>query len=84
MDKKVSVYVLVPQKCKKINFLVPETMTIDVMRLLILKLLSKSGYDDFVQESSVFISCCDGSLVQGDDRLCDAGISDGYEFVLWG
>ncbi len=84
MDKKISVYVLVPQKCEKINFLVPETMTIDVMKKLIFKLLCKSGYGDFVQENSTLMSCQGVSLMQGIDRLCDIGISDGYEFVLWG
>jgi len=84
MERKVSLYILLPEYNKRINYLVPQSMSIRTMVKLICKTLKKTGVpvDDHMNYS--LISMATGMSLEMNKSVYAAGINDGYELLLIG
>lgn len=81
MVRKISVYVIIPEVFDKLNFLVPENMTISSATKLICNMLVESGHLE-LDKSYRFIRKTTGMLISNDKTLKSAGITDGTELII--
>lgn len=84
MERKVSLYVLLPEYNKRINFLVPQSMSIRTMLKLACRALLKTGVPIKKDVSYSLVSMANGKLISFDKSIYDAGITDGCELLLIG
>lgn len=82
MDRKISLYIVIPSLAKSINFLVPESMTVGTAKKLILRNLEKKGTLDYKNENVKLIFCSTGYALDDSRRIIDVGISDGSKLIL--
>lgn len=81
MVQKISVYIIVPKVFEKINFLVPENMTISSATKLICNMLIESGHLE-LYKSYRFIRKTTGMMLSNGKTLKSAGITDGTELII--
>lgn len=83
MDRKISLYVIVPEASQETNYLAPEGMKVEVFKKLIGKNLLKNRI--IKSESSTYdlILCSTGYALEEARTLYDYGISDGEKLILW-
>lgn len=80
MDRKISLYVIEPYPYRKHNFLVPESMRMDIAMDLILDMLSLPHGDDWVKQ---FLAL-GGQALLPDRTLHECGLYDGSQLVWLG
>ncbi len=83
MDRKISLYIVLPNLAKSINYLVPESMTVGTAKKLIIRNLMKNGTIDCNSQNTKFIFCSTGYLLDDCKTLKDIGISDGSKLILY-
>ena len=81
MVRKISVYVIIPKVFDKINFLVPENMTISSATKLVCIMLSENGHLE-PDKTYRFIRKTTGMMISSDKTLKSAGITDGTELLI--
>lgn len=84
MERKVSLYILLPEYNKRINFLVPQSMSIRTMLKLVCRTLLKTGVPIKSDVTYSFVSMANGKLISFDKSIYDSGITDGCELLLIG
>ena len=81
MVRKISDYIIVPKVFDKINFLVPENMTIPSATRLISNMLIENGHLES-EKSYRLLRKTTGMLISNDKTLKSAGITDGTELIV--
>ena len=84
MERKISLYILLPEYYKRFNYLVPQTMPGGTLLRLVCKSLKKSGLPVADDSEYRLICTSSGMLLPEDKSMYDAGITDGSELVLLG
>lgn len=81
MVRKISVYIIIPEVFDKVNFLVPENMTISSATDLIRSMLIEEG---LLKDSKTYrlIRKTTGMLIGRDQTLRSAGVTDGTELII--
>lgn len=82
MDRKISLYIVIPDLAKSINYLVPESMSVGTAKKLILRSLRKKGLLERESEKVQLVFCSTGYALDDSKRLIDVGISDGSKLIL--
>lgn len=84
MERKISLYILLPEQNKRINYLVPQSMLIGTMIKLVCKTLYKT--DVLINHDSTYdlISVENGMFMPLNKSIHDSGITDGCELILIG
>ena len=84
MEKKISLYILLPEYHKRFNYLVPQTMLTETVIKLVCKSLKKLGFS--VKEPSLcrLISTSNGMVLPASKSMYEAGVTDGNELILLG
>jgi len=84
MERKVSLYILLPEHNKRINYLVPQSMVMSTMVKLVCKTLHKTGVPIKDNVTYGLVSMANGMLMTLDKSIYDSGITDGCELLLIG
>ena len=84
MERKVSLYILLPEHNKRINYLVPQSMVMSTMVKLVCKTLHKTGIPIKDNVTYGLVSMANGMLMTLDKSIYDSGITDGCELLLIG
>ena len=84
MENKISLYILLPEYNKRINYLVPQSMSIRTMMKLVCKTLHKTGVHINIDAGYKVVSMAAGVSLPMDKSIYDSGITDGCELLLIG
>ena len=84
MERKVSLYILLPEHNKRINYLVPQSMLMSTMVKLVCKTLHKTGIPIKDDVNYGLVSMANGMLMTLEKSIYDSGITDGCELLLIG
>ena len=84
MERKVSLYILLPEYNKRINYLVPQSMIISTMVKLMCRTFLKTGVPIKSDATYNLVSMTNGMMVPIDKSVYDSGINDGCELLLIG
>ena len=84
MERKVSLYILLPEHNKRINYLVPQSMLMSTMVKLVCKTLHKTGIPIKDDVNFGLVSMENGMLMTLEKSIYDSGITDGCELLLIG
>ena len=84
MERKISLYILIPEHNKRINYLVPQSMLLRTMVKLVCKTLKKTGVPIKHDAAYGLISIENGMFMSLDKSIYDSGITDGCELLLIG
>ncbi len=83
MDRKISLYIVIPNLAKSINYLVPESMAVGTSKKLIIRNLMKNGTIDCESKNTKLIFCSTGYALDDSKTIKDIGISDGSKLILY-
>lgn len=84
MERKISLYILLPELNKRINYLVPQSMLLRTMVKLVCKTLNKTGVPIKNDVTYGLVSIANGMFMSLDKSIYDSGITDGCELLLIG
>ena len=84
MERKISLYILLPEHNKRINYLVPQSMLLRTMVKLVCKTLKKTGVPIKHDVTYGLVSITNGMFMSLDKSVYDSGITDGCELLLIG
>lgn len=82
MERKVSIYILLPEYHRRFNYLIPQTMLTETMTKLVCKSLKRLGFP--ILETSQYRLVCmsNGMLLPTGKSVYNVGITDGNELIL--